>query len=66
MRTTLDLPDALLRQLKAKAALEGTSLKALMRRAWLSAAAAVGGDLLDFNVWLALAVEEHPHHPGAC
>ena len=30
MRTTLDLPDALLRQLKAKAALEGTSLKALM------------------------------------
>ena len=31
MRTTLDLPDALLRQLKAKAALEGTSLKALMR-----------------------------------
>jgi hypothetical protein len=32
MRTTLDLPDALLRQLKAKAALEGTTLKALMRR----------------------------------
>lgn len=31
MRTTLDLPDALLRQLKAKAALEGTTLKALMR-----------------------------------
>ena len=30
MRTTLDLPDPLLRQLKAKAALEGTSLKALM------------------------------------
>jgi uncharacterized protein with von Willebrand factor type A (vWA) domain len=31
MRTTLDLPDALLRQLKTKAALEGTTLKALMR-----------------------------------
>lgn len=31
MRTTLELPDALLRQLKAKAALEGTTLKALMR-----------------------------------
>lgn len=31
MRTTLDLPDALLRQLKAKAALEGTTLKALVR-----------------------------------
>ncbi len=31
MRTTIDLPDALLRQLKAKAALEGTSLKTLMR-----------------------------------
>ena len=31
MRTTLDLPDALLRQLKARAALEGTTLKSLMR-----------------------------------
>ena len=31
MRTTLDLPDTLLRKLKAKAALEGTTLKALMR-----------------------------------
>jgi hypothetical protein len=31
MRTTLDLPDPLLRQLKARAALEGTTLKELMR-----------------------------------
>jgi len=31
MRTTLDLPDALLRQLKARAALEGTTLKMLVR-----------------------------------
>jgi hypothetical protein len=31
MRTTIDLPDSLLRQLKAKAALEGTPLKTLMR-----------------------------------
>ena len=30
MRTTLDLPDLLLRQLKAQAALEGTSLKQLV------------------------------------
>ena len=30
MRTILDLPDALLRRLKARAALEGTTLKALM------------------------------------
>ena len=30
MRTTLDLPDALLRQLKARAALDGTTLKALL------------------------------------
>ena len=30
MRTTIDLPDALLRQLKAKAALEGTTLKTLV------------------------------------
>lgn len=30
MRTTLDLPDELFRQAKAKAALEGTSLKELV------------------------------------
>lgn len=30
MRTTLDLPDAMLRQLKARAALEGRTLKSLM------------------------------------
>lgn len=23
------------------------------------------GDLLDVNVWLALVIEEHPHHPAA-
>ena len=32
MRTTLDLPDALFRQVKAKAALEGAKLKQLLRR----------------------------------
>ena len=32
MRTTLDLPDELFRQIKAKAALEGTKLKDLLRR----------------------------------
>lgn len=26
---------------------------------------ASAGDLLDVNVWLALAIEEHPHHPIA-
>ena len=30
MRTTIDLPDLLLRQLKAQAALEGTTLKQLV------------------------------------
>jgi hypothetical protein len=30
MRTTLDLPDSVFRQLKAKAAIEGTTLKALL------------------------------------
>jgi hypothetical protein len=30
MRTTIDLPDPLLRHLKSKAALEGTSLKELV------------------------------------
>jgi Ribbon-helix-helix protein, copG family len=33
MRTTLDLPDPLLRQLKSRAALEGTTLKQLIRDA---------------------------------
>jgi hypothetical protein len=32
MRTTLDLPDELFRQVKAKAALEGTKLKQLLTR----------------------------------
>jgi uncharacterized protein len=29
---------------------------------WLKHPKAVFGDLPDINVWLALAVEEHPHH----
>ena len=33
MRTTIDLPDPLLRQLKSRAALEGTTLKQLIREA---------------------------------
>jgi len=32
MRTTLDLPDELFRQVKAKAALQGSSLKELLMR----------------------------------
>jgi uncharacterized protein len=32
---------------------------------WLKRPQFVGGDLPDFNVWLALAVEEHPHHAVA-
>ena len=32
MRTTLDLPDDLFRQVKAKAALEGATLKAMFTR----------------------------------
>lgn len=31
----------------------------------IAATQAVGGDLLDVNVWLALAIEEHPHHRAA-
>ena len=30
-----------------------------------SPAQASAGDLLDVNVWLALAIEEHPHHRAA-
>lgn len=33
MRTTLDLPDSLLRQLRSRAALEGTTLRQLIREA---------------------------------
>lgn len=34
--------------------------------AWLGRwGASRGGDLLDINVWLALAVQEHPHHEAA-
>jgi uncharacterized protein len=32
---------------------------------WLFNGGAVSGDLPDINVWLALAVEEHPHHASA-
>jgi hypothetical protein len=32
MRTTIDLPEALYRQIKAKAALEGVPMKALVQR----------------------------------
>ena len=32
MRTTIDLPEPLLRQVKARAALDGTTLKRLIRR----------------------------------
>ena len=32
MRTTLELPDELFRQVKARAALKGTSIKALLNR----------------------------------
>ena len=32
---------------------------------WLFNDGTVSGDLPDINVWLALAVEEHPHHAAA-
>ncbi len=32
---------------------------------WLFNGGTVSGDLPDINVWLALAVEEHPHHAAA-
>ena len=32
---------------------------------WLFNGGTVSGDLPDINVWLALAVEEHPHHTAA-
>lgn len=32
---------------------------------WLFNGGTVSGDLPDINVWLALAVEEHPHHDAA-
>ena len=110
MRTTLDLPDDLFRQVKAKAALEGATLKeyadAVHRERFAPARPArreslAGGapcpcyaearqrgdsqpdlrnckpgwkrrktlpsstDLLDANVWLALAAGAHTHHDRA-
>lgn len=32
---------------------------------WLPRPGGSGGDLPDINVWLALAVQEHPHHAAA-
>lgn len=32
---------------------------------WLFTGGSVTGDLPDINVWLALAVQEHPHHTAA-
>jgi uncharacterized protein len=32
---------------------------------WLFGGGQISGDLPDINVWLALAVEEHPHHACA-
>ena len=37
----------------------------MTERGAAAAAQGVAGDLLDVNVWLALAIEEHPHHPAA-
>ena len=37
----------------------------MTERATGAATRHVVGDLLDVNVWLALAIEEHPHHPRA-
>lgn len=37
----------------------------MTERGAAAAARAVAGDLPDVNVWLALAIEEHPHHRAA-
>jgi hypothetical protein len=37
----------------------------MTERALSAASPNVVGDLLDVNVWLALAIEEHPHHQSA-
>lgn len=44
MRTTIDVPDALFRKSKAKAALQGSSLKDLIVRALEQQVGAIGGD----------------------
>ena len=37
----------------------------MTERGLVSSSHGFGGDLLDVNVWLALAIEEHPHHRTA-
>jgi uncharacterized protein len=44
---------------------EALSLREPSALPWLFGEGKVTGDLPDINVWLALAVEEHPHHASA-
>jgi toxin-antitoxin system PIN domain toxin len=50
-----------MRRYSSAAASPGLAVRESPRLPWVART----GDLLDINVWLALAVEEHPHHPMA-
>lgn len=60
MRTTLDIPDPLFRHLKARAAMQGSTLRDLVvgfaKFDWLKRPHFVSGDILEINVRLALAI----------
>jgi hypothetical protein len=76
MRTTIDIPDAMYRRLKTRAASEGRTAKALIlcRSCDPSAPAPCGSTMPgfttsflfpDINVWVALTHGRHVHHPIA-
>lgn len=48
----------MIKRYSSAAASPGLTVREPSRLPWI----ARGGDLPDINVWLALAVEEHPHH----
>lgn len=80
MRTTIDVPESLLRRAKAEAALRGLRLKDIVRDALehhlavsplpdpsgpVAVEAQEPSILADVNVWFATLVAEHPHHAAA-
>ena len=59
MRTTVDLPDALFRRMKANAALQGMSLKQFITRA-IEAEISKPGESKGYRVKLPLIRSKHP------
>jgi hypothetical protein len=61
MRTTIDIPDELFREIKAKAALRGQKLKDLVIEA-LRTAVGIDSDLIEQRVKFPLIKSRNPGH----